>query len=92
VSKTSRYNQGRWTDPLSPRHPGVYGSRSHRFHQVRRRLLILTDAPRFETARWVSSRFFMNCEERIDVVAMDPENLTSAEAAFLHSLRRVRIA
>jgi hypothetical protein len=55
-------------------------------------LLILTDAPRFETARRVSCRFLMDCEERIDAVAMNPENLTSAEAAFLHSLRRARIA
>jgi hypothetical protein len=54
-------------------------------------LLVLSSAPRFETARRVSSRFFMNCEERIDVVVLDPENLTSAENAFLHSLRRVRI-
>jgi hypothetical protein len=39
----------------------------------------------------VSGRFFLNCEERIDVVVLDPENLTAPEAAFLQSLRRVRI-
>ena len=55
-------------------------------------LLILSDAPPFETARRVSSRFFSMCEERIDVVLLDPDNLTPAEAAFLHSLHRVRIA
>lgn len=54
-------------------------------------LLILTSAPRFETARQVSRRFFTHCEERIDVVVLDPDRLTSAEAAFLRSLRRVRI-
>lgn len=54
-------------------------------------LLILTSAPRFETARQVSSRFFMQCEERIDVVVLDPDRLTPAEDAFLRSLRRVRI-
>lgn len=54
-------------------------------------LLILTSAPRFETARQVSRRFFMQCEERIDVVVLDPDRLTSAEAAFLRSLRRLRI-
>lgn len=55
-------------------------------------LLILSSAPPFETARRASSRFFMNCEERIDVVVLDPDNLTPAEAAFLHSIRRVRVA
>lgn len=54
-------------------------------------LLILTRAPRFETARQVSNRFFMDCEERIDVVVIDPDRLTPAEGAFLQSLRRVRI-
>lgn len=54
-------------------------------------LLILTSAPRFETARRVSSRFFLHCEERIDVVVLDPSRLAPAEDAFLRSLRRVRI-
>lgn len=55
-------------------------------------LLILTAAPRFDTSRRVSSRFFMDCEERIDVVVLDPDRLTAADEAFLGSLRRVRIA
>jgi predicted nucleotidyltransferase len=54
-------------------------------------LLVLSPAPRFETARRIRSRFFMNCEERIDVVVLDPHRLTPAEDAFLRSLRRVRI-
>lgn len=54
-------------------------------------LLILTRAPRFETARRVSSRFFMQCEERVDVVVLDPDQVTAGEAVFLASLRRVRI-
>lgn len=55
-------------------------------------LLILSSGPRLETARRVSSRFFMGCEERIDVVVLDPKTLTAAEDAFVRSLRRVRIA
>lgn len=55
-------------------------------------LLIHSAAPRFETARQVSTRFFLGCEERIDVVVLDPENLTVAEDAFLRSLHRVSIA
>jgi hypothetical protein len=33
----------------------------------------------------------MHCEERIDVVMLDPDRRTPAEDAFLQSLRRVRI-
>jgi hypothetical protein len=55
-------------------------------------LLILSAAPRFETARRVSNRFFLHCEERLDVVVLDPDRLTAAESAFLQSLRRVKIA
>jgi predicted nucleotidyltransferase len=55
-------------------------------------ILILSDAPRLETARRVSSRFFTHCEERIDVVVLDPTRVSAAEEAFLRSLRRVRIA
>jgi uncharacterized protein len=55
-------------------------------------VLILSDAPRLATARRVTTRFFMHCEERIDVVVLDPSRLSVAEEAFLQSLRRVRIA
>lgn len=55
-------------------------------------ILILSKAPRLETARRVSSRFFLHCEERIDVVVLDSACLSVAEDAFLRSLRRVRIA
>jgi hypothetical protein len=55
-------------------------------------LLILTNAPRFETARLASSRFFMHCEERIDVVVLDPDRLTAVDEVFLESLHRVRIS
>jgi hypothetical protein len=55
-------------------------------------LLILSTGPRLETARRVSTRFFSRCEERIDVVVLDPENLSPAEEAFLRSLSRVKIA
>jgi len=54
-------------------------------------LLILTAASRFDTARKVSVRFFLDCEERIDVVVLDPDRLSTADEAFLASLRRVRI-
>jgi hypothetical protein len=33
----------------------------------------------------------MQCEERVDVVVLDPDQVTAGEAAFLASLRRVRI-
>jgi len=55
-------------------------------------ILILSAAPRLQTARRVSSRFFIHCEERLDVVVLDPARMNVTEEAFVSSLRRVRIA
>ena len=44
-------------------------------------VFILTSAPRFETARRVSSRFFMHCEERIDVSEASGRSGPSGSAA-----------
>jgi predicted nucleotidyltransferase len=54
-------------------------------------LLILTDAPAFELSRLVATRFFARCEEKIDVIVMDPEHLSPEQRAFLDAIRAVRI-
>ncbi len=54
-------------------------------------VLILTGSPAFETARQVSTRFFSRCEEKIDVVVLDPEHLDPEQAEFLRGLKRVRL-
>ncbi|MFN9368652.1 MAG: hypothetical protein ACK6CT_07770 [Planctomycetia bacterium] len=55
-------------------------------------LLVMTAAPSLETARRISNRFFARCEERIDVIVIDPLRMTAAQEAFVSQLRRVRVA
>jgi uncharacterized protein len=54
-------------------------------------LLVLADAPAFETSQRIATRFFSQCEEKIDVIVMNPDRLTPAQQAFLDSLQKVRI-
>lgn len=55
-------------------------------------VLVLTDAPAFETSQRIATRFFSRCEEKIDVVVMDPARLTAEQAEFLVRIRKTRIA
>lgn len=55
-------------------------------------ILVLTDAPAFETSQCIATRFFSRCEEKIDVVVMDPARLTAEQAEFLVRIHKTRIA
>lgn len=55
-------------------------------------VLILTDAPAFETSQRIATRFFARCEEKVDVVVMNPARLTAEQADFLGRIRKARIA
>jgi len=54
-------------------------------------LLILTDAAPYELSKAVKRRFAERCDERIDVVVMDPEHLTREQDAFLRVIERERL-
>lgn len=55
-------------------------------------VLVLTDQPAFETSRAIATRFFSACEEKIDVVVLDPSRLSPEQSDFLAGISRVRIA
>ncbi|MCC4115375.1 nucleotidyltransferase domain-containing protein [Aromatoleum toluclasticum] len=55
-------------------------------------LLVLTEAPAFETSRRVAMRFFERCEEKIDVVVLPPDGGVPEQRAFLASINRVDLA
>jgi hypothetical protein len=55
-------------------------------------ILVLTDQPAFETSRTIATRFFSRCEEKIDVVVLDPTHLSPEQTDFLARIGRVRIA
>lgn len=55
-------------------------------------ILVFSEKPPFELSRRIATQFFMRCEEKIDVVVMNPECLTTEQQAFLSTLQPVRIS
>lgn len=55
-------------------------------------ILVFSRADPLKLSRKVATRFFMECEERIDVVVMNPLRLTDEQRAFLATLKTERIA
>lgn len=55
-------------------------------------ILVFSSDDPLELSRAVTTRFFMECEESIDVVVMDPQRLTAEQRAFVATLSTERIA
>ncbi|MGH8730042.1 MAG: nucleotidyltransferase domain-containing protein [Burkholderiales bacterium] len=51
-------------------------------------ILVLSSEDSFELSRKIATRFFEHCEEKIDVVVMNPTEITPEQQAFLNVLRR----
>ena len=51
-------------------------------------LLVFSSDNAFELSRKIASRFFMECEEKVDVVVMNPAALSSEQQVFLNLLRQ----
>lgn len=54
-------------------------------------LLVFSEEDPYHLSRQISVRFFMECEEKVDVVVMDPNNLTKEQKAFLNVIQKERI-
>ena len=54
-------------------------------------VLLLTDAPAFETSQEMAVRFFSRCEEKLDVVVINPNTITPEQQDFLDRITRVRL-
>ena len=54
-------------------------------------LLILTHEEPYPLSKRVKRRFSERCEERLDVVVMDPDHLTREQNAFLRVIDRRRL-
>lgn len=54
-------------------------------------LLILTHEEPYLLSKQVKRRFTERCEERLDVVVMDPDRLSEEQEAFLHLIERERL-
>jgi len=55
-------------------------------------LLILTDEDPYSLSKRVKRRFTERCDERLDVVVMDPDHLSEEQEAFLQVIDRRRLS
>lgn len=55
-------------------------------------VLVLSPEPPFATARRITTRFFGRCEEKLDVVVVNPDALSASQQAFIEGASRVRLA
>ena len=54
-------------------------------------VLVLSKAHAFELSRRIVREFQLRCEERIDVLVVDPTALTEEQSAFIATLDTVRL-
>jgi predicted nucleotidyltransferase len=54
-------------------------------------LLIFSKRKQLDLSRRIFRQFFMECEEKIDVIVFDKENLTEEQKAFISTLNLLRI-
>ncbi len=54
-------------------------------------ILIFSDKNSYRLSQDVAVKFFMECEEKIDVAVMNPNELTPEQEAFLNVIDRVRL-
>lgn len=52
-------------------------------------LLIYSQQPGFDLARRVTRDFFKNCEEKIDVLVVNPVDMTPEQALFVQTINKI---
>jgi uncharacterized protein len=52
-------------------------------------ILVYTKLPAYQTSKNISVRFFSKCEEKIDVIVFDPENLNEQQKAFVNEQKLI---
>ncbi len=54
-------------------------------------LLVFSIVDPFQLSRKISVEFFMECEEKIDVIVMNPNTLSKEQQAFLNTISLQKI-
>ena len=54
-------------------------------------LIVFSKEESLSLSRKIAQRFFKECEEKIDVLVMDKDNLTEEQEAFVSTLEMMRI-
>ncbi|MCK5374210.1 MAG: nucleotidyltransferase domain-containing protein, partial [Alphaproteobacteria bacterium] len=55
-------------------------------------LLIFSQQAGFELSRKITRDFFKNCEEKIDVLVINPKQITKEQALFVQSIKKTSLA
>jgi len=53
-------------------------------------VLIFSEENSYHLSQEISTKFFLECEEKIDVVVMNPKQLTDEQKAFLNVIQKER--
>ena len=51
-------------------------------------LLIFSEQPEFELSQKVTRDFFIQCEEKIDVLVINPKRMTKEQSLFVQSIHK----
>ncbi len=51
-------------------------------------VLIFSEESAYQLSQDIATRFFMECEEKVDVVVMNPKKLTEEQKAFLNVIQK----
>ena len=54
-------------------------------------ILVFSEESPFKVSQDVSVKFFMECEEKIDVVVINPNKLTKEQEAFLKIIEKEKL-
>lgn len=54
-------------------------------------ILVFSDRDAYRLSKGISTTFFKNCEEKVDVVVMDPKKMTREQKAFVKTLKMERL-
>ncbi|MDO9567332.1 MAG: nucleotidyltransferase domain-containing protein [Candidatus Desulfaltia sp.] len=54
-------------------------------------ILIFSKADSLILSRKIGLKFFEKCEEKIDVIVMNPENVTEEQKSFLNTITKIKI-
>jgi predicted nucleotidyltransferase len=54
-------------------------------------IVVFSEQESFELSRKIARRFFLKCEEKIDVLVFDQGHISDEQKAFLDTLRMVKI-
>lgn len=46
-------------------------------------VLVYTNQPAYDTSKTISVRFFLKCESKIDLLVINPQNITPEQKAFI---------